>query len=149
MKIRVILLACALVLPATASFAAENYMCTLPSGGGNGVYKQDTSEYVVLSIDKESVRPRIHIRAASKDLTFSTCKDTAADGSNFSSWFEIECRDLKSVDGASYTIEPFLADAYAGISPVIDKSYSMYGVLESISKKTGITFPNRTFAIYA
>ena len=149
MRIRVILLACALVLPATASFAAEKYMCTLTTDGGDSVYKQDTSQYVALSIDKEAVRPLIHIRDASKDLTFSTCKDVAADGSNFSRWFQTECHDLKSVDGLSYTIEPFLVGAYAGISPIIDKNYSMYGALKSISKTSHIKFPKRTFAIYA
>lgn len=149
MRIRIILLACALALPATASFAAEKYICILTSDDGNGVYKQDASQYVALSIDKDAVRPLIHIADASKDLTFSTCKDVAADGSNFNRWFHTECRDLKSADGKSYTIEPFLAGAYAGISPVIDKDYSMYGALESISKTSSIKFPERTFAIYA
>jgi hypothetical protein len=149
MRIRVALLACALVLPATASFAGEKYMCTLTTEGGDGVYKQDASQYVALSIDKKAVRPVIHIAGASKDLTFSTCKNVAADGSNFSHWFQTECRDLKSVDGKSYTIEPFLAGAYAGISPVIDQSYSMYDALESISKTSSIKLPERTFAIYA
>jgi hypothetical protein len=149
MRIRVALLACALAMPATAAFAAEKYMCTLTIDGGNGIYKQDTSQHVALSIDQKTIRPQIHIRDASKDLTFATCKDVAADGSNFSRWFKTECRDLKAVDGSSYTIEPFLVGAYAGISPVIDKSYSMYGALESISKKSHIKFPKRTFAIYA
>lgn len=149
MRIRIILLFCALVTPSTAGLAAENDRCILTFDGGNGVYRQDPSQYVALAIDKETVRPQIHIRDASKDLTFSACQEVAADGSNFSRWFKTECRDLKSVDGLSYTIEPFLAGAYAGISPVVDSNYSMYESLKYISQKAGIKFPTRTFAIYA
>jgi hypothetical protein len=60
MRIRVILLACALVLPATASFAAEQFKCVLVSDDGNGGSKLDTSQYyVALSIDNDVVSPPI------------------------------------------------------------------------------------------
>jgi len=149
MRIRTALLACVLILPTTASLAAEQYKCILIADDGKGANTLDASQYVDLSIDKDVVRSVIHIMDASKDLTFSTCKTLPADGSNFNRWFKIECRDLKSVDGKSYTIEPFLAGAYAGISPIIDKNYSMYGAIAAVGTTLNIGTPARTFAIYA
>ena len=149
MDIRVILLACLLAVPATTSLAAEKYMCPLTSDDDSGVYKQDVGQYVALSIEGSVVRPLIHIRDASKDLTFATCRDVAADGSNFAGWFKTECRQMHSADGLSFTMEPYLIGAYAGISPVIGKTYSMYGPIKALSEKSHIKFPARTFAIYA
>jgi hypothetical protein len=149
MKISALLLGGLLAMPIAASAAAEQYTCYRVSEKDNGIFKQDVSEYVDLSIDRETIQTRIHINAASKDLTFLTCKKLTADGSNFATWFKIECRELKAKDGLSYTIEPFLVGAYAGISPVIDESYSMYRAIQSASKKAGVKLPERTFAIYA
>ena len=111
------LLACLLTLPAVAAFAAEQYKCSLVTDAGNGVHQWHADQYVELTLDQERVRSRIHIKAASKDLTFANCAKTKADGSNFSGWFETECRKLASLDGSPYTVEPFLVGAYAGISP--------------------------------
>jgi hypothetical protein len=149
MKIPLLLLVSLLAMPVAASAAAEQYMCYRMSDKDNGNFRQDVSEYVALSIDRETIETRIHINAATKDLTFLTCKQVTADGSNFATWFKNECRDLKAKDGLSYTIEPFLVGAYAGISPVIDASYSLYRAIQSASKKAGVNLPERTFAIYA
>lgn len=138
-----------LAMPMAASAAAEQYMCYRVSDKDGGTYKQDVSEYVALSVDRDAIESRIHIKAASKDLTFLTCRPLTSDGSNFAKWFKNECRDLKAKDGRSYTIEPFLAGAYAGISPVIDESYAMYKAIQSASKQAGMKLPERTFAIYA
>ena len=149
MKIFVLLVAGLLAMPNAASAAAEPYMCYRVSDKDGGTYKQDVSEYVALSVDRDTIETRIHIKAASKDLTFLTCRPLIAGGSNFATWFKNECRDLKAKDGLSFTIEPFLVGAYAGISPVIDESYSMYGAIQSASKQAGVNLPARTFAIYA
>ena len=150
MRIRVILLACALVLPATASFAAEQYKCPLIITDDNAANpRKDAGQYVDLTIDGGTVRPVIHITDASKDLTFKECHALLDDGSNFYSWFKTECRNLAAADGSSYTVDPYMIDAYAGISPVIDKNYSMYEPIAGVSKKLGIGVPERTFAIYA
>jgi hypothetical protein len=149
MKIPVLLVAGLLAMPVAASAAAEQYMCYRVSDKDGGTYKQDVSEYVALSVDRDTIQTRIHIKAASKDLTFRTCRPMTADGSNFAAWFKSECRDLKAQDGSSYTIEPFLAGAYAGISPVIDASYAVYRAIQSASKTAGVNLPERTFAIYA
>jgi len=53
------------------------------------------------------------------------------------------------VDQRSFSVEPFLADAYAGISPVIDTTYSMYEGIKTTSQKAGVNMPDRTFVIYA
>jgi hypothetical protein len=149
MRLRVILLACALVLPATASYAAGQYKCPLIVTDDVNNPKQDTGQYVDLTIGDTAVRPVIHLTDASKDLTFKTCKALNKDGSNFSAWFETECRDLAAADGSSYTVDVYLAGAYGGISPVIDRQYSMYEAIAGVSKKLGIEVPARTFAIYA
>src|SRR3970040_1439532 len=114
MKIPVLLLGGLWAIPRAPSAAAKPYMCYRISDKDGGTYKQDVSEYVALSVDRDAIETRIHIKAASKDLTFRTCKPLTADGSNFATWFKTECRDLKAKDGLSYTIEPFLAGAYAG-----------------------------------
>lgn len=149
MRISVILLACALAIPAAASYAAGQYKCPLIVTDDVNNPKQDTGQYVDLTIGDTGVRPVIHITDASKDLTFKTCKAVKNDGSNFSNWFESECRDLAAADGSSYTVDVYLAGAYAGISPVIDRQYSMYEAIAGVSKKLGIGVPERTFAIYA
>ena len=149
MKTSVLLLAGLLAMPIASSAAAEQYMCYRVSDKDGGTYKQDVNEYVALSIDRDTIETRIHIKAASKDLTFRTCKPLTAGGSNFATWFKNECRELKAKDGASFTIEPFLAGAYAGISPLIDERYSMYRAIQSASKQAGVNLPERTFAIYA
>ncbi len=149
MKIPALWLGGLLAMPTAASAAAEQYMCYRISDKGNGVFKQDVSESVALSVDRETIQTRIHINAATKDLTFLTCKPLTADGSNFATWFKNECRQLKAIDGSSFTIEPFLVGAYAGISPIIDESSSMYRALQSASKAAGVNLPERTFAIYA
>lgn len=149
MQIPVWLVAGLLAMPMAASAAAEQYMCYRVSDKDGGTYKQDVSEYVALSVDGDAIQTRIHIKAASKDLTFLTCKPVTADSSNFAAWFNSECRDLKAKDGSSYTIEPFLVGAYAGISPIIDESYAVYRAIQSASKKAGVDLPERTFAIYA
>ena len=148
MKIPVWLVAGLLAMPMATSAAAESYMCYRVSDKAGGTYKQDVSEYVALSVDRDAIQTRIHIKAASKDLTFRTCKPLTADGSNFATWFKNECRDLKAKDDSSYTIEPFLAGAYAGISPIIDASSPVYRAIQSASKAAGVALPERTFAIY-
>jgi hypothetical protein len=148
MKIPALLLGGLLAMPMTAS-AAEQYMCYRVSDKDGGSYKQDVNESVTLTIDGDAVQTRIHIKAASKDLSFRTCKPLTADGSNFAKWFKTECRELKAHDGASYTIEPFLAGAYAGISPLIDERSPVYKALQTASRQAGVKLPERTFAIYA
>lgn len=149
MKIPTMLLAGLLAMPMAASAAAEQFMCYRISDKDGGTYKQDVSEYVALTVDGDAVQARIHIKAASKDLSFRTCKPLTADGSNFATWFKTECRELKAHDGRSYTIEPFLAGAYAGISPVIDERSPVYKAIQTASRQAGVKVPERTFAIYA
>jgi hypothetical protein len=149
MRISAILLGCALAIPAAASFAAGQYKCPLIVTDDVNNPKQDTGQYVDLTIGDTAVRPVIHITDASKDLTFKTCKTLKDDGSSFSRWFETECRGLAAADGSSYTVDVYMAGAYAGISPVIDRKYSMYEAIAGVSKKLGIGVPERTFAIYA
>src|SRR5512140_3326186 len=98
MKIPVLLVAGLLAMPIAASAAAEQYMCYRVSEKDNGMFRQDVSEYVDLSVDRETIQTRVHINAASKDLTFLTCRQLTADGSNFATWFKNECWDLKAKD---------------------------------------------------
>lgn len=148
MKTR-ILLACLLAFPAAAALATEHYRCSRVTDDGKGVYQWHADQYVDLTLDQDQARSRIHIGAASKDLTFANCARTKADGSNFSDWFATECRRLASFDGSSYTIEPFLIGAYAGISPPVAPGYSMHATLVAIGAKLAVGTPARTFVIYA
>lgn len=138
-----------LVSPA-ALLAAELYDCQrIAAADKNAPYRKIAAEYVELSVDGENIKSRIQIKAASKAVTFSSCAKLADDGSNFSRWFANECKELKSADGGSFSYEPFLAGAYAGVSPLIDKAYPIYEKLAAISQEAGVAMPVRTFAIYA
>lgn len=148
MKAR-ILFTCLLIWPAAAVLAAEQFRCSLVTDAGEGVHRWHADQYVELTFDRERVRSRIHIKAASKDLTFANCAKTKADGSNFSGWFETECRKLASLDGSPYTVEPFLMGAYAGISPPVQAGYATHATLSAIGAKLGVGTPARTFVIYA
>lgn len=148
MKFRT-LFACLLTLSTAAALAAEQFKCSLVTDAGNGEHQWHADQYVELTLDRERAQSRIHIRAASKDLTFANCAKTKVDGSNFSGWFETECRKLASLDGSSYSVEPFLMGAYAGISPPVEGGYTLHGTLSAIGAKLGVGTPARTFVIYA
>lgn len=148
MKAR-ILFTCLLIWPAAAVLAAEQFRCSLVTDAGNGVYQWHADQYVELTLDRERAQSRIHIRAASKDLTFANCVKTKVDGSNFSGWFETECRKLASLDGSPYVVDPFLLGAYAGISPPVQAGYAMHAILSAIGANLGVGTPERTFVIYA
>jgi hypothetical protein len=142
------MLAMLLALSAETARASEYFRCDLVSEV-NGRYQKDDEQYVEMTLNQEAVRSRIYINAATKVMTFATCSSTRNDGSNFKTWFDLECRDFASLDGSPYTIEVFLAGAYAGISPPIKPDYSMYATLSAIGKKLGIGTPLRTFVIYS
>ena len=137
------------LLAATNALAAETYQCTLIKDAGKDGYKQDAKQQVELSIDGGKVSQIIRINAATKDLKFKVCAALTKDDSNFSRWFETECKELGSADGKPYTFEPFLLGAYAGISPVIKPDYVHYKQIQDASKSAGVAVPERTFAIYA
>lgn len=154
------LLASMLVLPLGMAGAADSapdmlsYRCErVKEVAGN--YQRIADEYVELTLeqaqgqDTGKVQSRIHIGAASKEMTFKDCAITQKDGSNFSGWFASECRKLGSYNGSPYTIEPYLMGAYAGISPPVVEGYSMHKTLAEIGAKVGIGTPERTFVIYA
>jgi hypothetical protein len=143
------LLACLLTLPAAVTLAAEQFKCSLVTDAGNGEHQWHADQYVKLTLDQELVQSRIHIRNASKDLTFADCAKTKADGSNFSRWFATECRKLASLDGSSFSVDVYMIDAYAGISPPVEAGYEMYTILSAIGAKLGVGTPARTFVIYA
>lgn len=150
-----------LVLPVGLAAASDPtiervaYRCDRVRDAGGTGYQRVADEYVEMTLERAQgqdtgqVAARIHIGAASKDLTFRECARTRADGSNFSGWFATECRRLASHDGTSYTIEPFLASAYAGISPAVVEGYAMRTTLAGIGAGLGIGTPERTFVIYA
>ncbi|MDD4929816.1 MAG: hypothetical protein PHP85_11110 [Gallionella sp.] len=144
-----VIFACMLAFSSGSLLAAEQYKCALVSEGGDGQRRADASQYVELTLEPGSAHSRIHIAAATRDMTFSACSSTPGDGSNFSKWFALECRKFSSLDGSPFTMEAFLADAYAGISPPVEPGYSMYATLSSIGEKLGIGKPERTFVIYA
>ncbi len=154
-------LACLLALPVGLAAASDpsiemvTYRCERVRDTGDKGYQRITDERVEMKLERAQgqdtgqIAARIHIGAASKDMTFKECESTRADGSNFSGWFTTECRSLGSHDGTPYTIEPFLAGAYAGISPPVVEGYAMRATLAEIGAGLGIGTPERTFVIYA
>ncbi|NPV82250.1 MAG: hypothetical protein HPY46_01510 [Candidatus Aminicenantes bacterium] len=114
-----------------------------------GKFRVEKEEYVKFQVVDGEVRGlRIHLRAASGDLTFNDCYALVKDGSNFTDWFQIECRKLGGFGGKAVTYESYLAGAYAGISPPVVPAYSMYETLKKIAGSLGLPVPGRTFVIY-
>ena len=131
------------------SIAEERYRGMLVVDKG-GKYELDDKQHVEFLIDNGNVRAiKIRINAAKKDLTFSSCRKLQDDGSNFTKWFSLECRELKSFDNTPFTYDYFLIGAYAGISPTITPAYFMYKKINEIASLSGIAAPSRTFIIYA
>ena len=131
------------------SIAEERYKGMLIVDKG-GKYELDDKQHVEFLIDNGNVRAiKIRINAANKDLTFSSCRNLEDDGSNFSKWFSLECRELKSFDNTPFTYDYFLIGAYAGISPTITPAYFMYEKLKEVSGKLDMDVPLRTMVIYA
>jgi hypothetical protein len=106
-------------------------------------------QYVDLKLSRGHFHTRIHIAEATADLTFEQCRILPKDGSDFSRWFVIECTKFEGLDGGPFSIDAFLADAYAGISPVISVRYEKYRTLADIGRQVGRGTPRRTIAIYA
>lgn len=138
-----------LVVSANVGMAEERYRCKLIVDKG-GKYEIDNKDYVELVLDKDIVISiRLHTKAAHKDVRFSDCRKLEDDGSNFTKWYSIECRNIKSYDGKSAAwLEYYFAGAYVGISPEITPQYSMYKTLKEISGGLGLDVPSRTFIIY-
>lgn len=114
-----------------------------------GKFRVDKEEYVKFQVVDGEVRGlRIHLKAASGDLTFNECYALIKDGSNFTDWFQVECRQLGGFEGKPVTYESYLAGAYAGISPPVAPAYSMYETLKKIAGSLGLPVPGRTFVIY-
>ena len=150
MNFRAILLACLFVLPVSLSFAADAYKCYRMSDTSDNGYKQSSDEYTDLTVDNGSYKSSIHLKSASKDVSFATCEPIEEVESNFYRWFQTECKELISVDGKPIDFyEPYLIGAYAGISPIIDASYELHAKLVAGSKKAGVKIPERTFVIFS
>ena len=139
-----------LILSINVGMAEERYRGKLIVDKG-GKYEIDNKDYVELVLDKDIVISiRLHTKAAHKDVKFSDCRKLEDDGSNFTKWYSIECRNIESYDGKSAAwLEIYFADVYVGISPEITPQYSMYKKLKEVSDRLGLNVPSRTFVIYA
>jgi len=143
------LLAVMIVVQAQPVLATERYR-GLRVVDQEGSYRVDDSQSVTFAMEDDAVKDlRIHIDGVNKDVSFSTCAPLQPDGSNFTRWFALECRKMTAYDQGQFSYDYFLADAYAGISPVITPDYAMYKQIKAVSDQIGREVPTRTFVIYA
>jgi hypothetical protein len=137
------------IMSVSVSMAEERYKGILVVDK-SGQYELDDKQYLELVIYEDVVKSiNININAADKDLTFSSCRNIADDGSSFRKWFSLECRKMGSFDDTPFSYDYFLIEAYAGISPIITPSYFMYEKIKELSDQLGIDVPSRTFVIYS
>ncbi len=116
----------------------------------DGKYRVDREEFVRFQISGQEIKSvRIRLRAANGDLTFARWRKLIKDGSNFTDWFEFEGRELASAESTPITYEYFLTGSYAGISPPVVPSYSMYQTLKKVAESVGLPVPDRTLVIYS
>ena len=116
----------------------------------NDRYEFSDKETVDFTIEQGVVTSvKVLVDGASKAITFSSCKDLREDGSSFTKWFAIECRNMSSFDDTPVSYEYFLIGGYAGISPEIKPGYVLYDAIKAASEQLGVEVPSRTFVIYA
>ncbi|MBU1243959.1 hypothetical protein KKD52_05450 [Myxococcota bacterium] len=135
--------------PVTKTLVEGSFQCprlVFDRATGQPIVKMD--QYVDFRLEKGQIFTRIHIREATTDLTFEQCRNLKKDGSDFARRFDIECKTFQGLAGAQFSIDAFLVNTYAGISPIIDSSYPKYRSLVEIGKRTGRGTPRRTIVFY-
>jgi len=140
-----------IVLLSSYAYAQDVYSCTRVATLDDGRHeiKADSKVNFTISDDQVKVQLTLPKDDADKQMTFRRCSAVKQDQSNFSKWFELECRGMESFDGTVASIKRSVAGAYAGISPEVTPAYSMWDSLSATSKEIGMPHPNRTFVLYS
>ena len=148
-NIRAILVAIA-ILPSCA-YAADVYQCDRVAtlDDGHHALRRDSHVNLTVSGDQVLVQLKLPADDADKTMTFKRCSKVKQDQSNFSSWFELECRGMESSDGTAASLKRNLVGVYAGISPEVTQTYSMWQALTATGKEIGMSRPDRTFVLYS
>lgn len=140
-----------IVLLSTYAYAQDVYSCDRVATLEDGRHAVRTDSHVSFTLSGDLVKVQLKLPTddADKTMTFRRCFAVKQDNSNFSKWFELECRGMESSDGTVATINRSVAGAYAGISPDVTPAYSMWDSLSATSKEIGTSLPNRTFVLYS
>jgi len=140
-----------IILLSSYAYAQDVYSCTrvATQEDGRHAIQKDSHVSFTLSGDQVQVQLTLPKDDADKKMTFKRCFTVKQDQSNFSKWFELECRGMESFDGTVITTKKSVAGAYAGISPEVTPAYSMWDSLSATSKEIGMSRPNRTFVLYS
>ncbi len=141
----------AIALLSSCAYAQDTYSCTRVATQEDGRHAIQTDSHVNFALSGDQVKVRLQLPAddADKQITFRRCFTVKQDQSNFSKWFELECRGMESIDGSAVNIKRNLTGAYAGISPEVTPAYSMWQSLSAASREIGRTIPSRTFVLYS
>jgi hypothetical protein len=140
-----------ILLLSTYAYAEDVYSCTRVATleDGRHAIQKDSHVGFTFSGDQVKVQLTLPNDDADKQMTFRRCFPVKQDQSNFSKWFELECRGMESIDGSAASIKRNIAGAYAGISPEVTPAYSMWDSLSATSREIGMSLPNRTFVLYS
>jgi hypothetical protein len=140
-----------ILLLSSYAYTQDIYSCTRVATleDGRHVVQADSNVNFTLNGDQVQVQLKLPHDDADKQMTFKRCSNTKQDQSNFSKWFELECRGMESSDGTVASIKRSIAGAYVGISPDVTPAYSMWQSLSATSKEIGMPFPNRTIVLYS
>jgi hypothetical protein len=140
-----------IVLISSYAYAEDVYSCTRVATKEDGSHAVQTDSNVNFTLTGDQVKVQLTLPKddADKSLTYRRCFKVKQDQSNFSKWFELECRGMESFDGTVITTKKSIVGAYAGISPEVTPAYSMWDSLSATSKEIGMSRPNRTFVLYS
>jgi hypothetical protein len=140
-----------IVLLSFYAHAQDVYSCNRVATKEDGSHAVQTDSHVNFTLTGDQVKVRLTLPKddADKTLTFKRCSTVKQDLSEFSTWFELECRGMESFDGTVITTKKSVVGAYAGISHDVTPAYSMWNSLSAISKEIGMPRPNRTFVLYS
>src|ERR1035437_6199591 len=107
-----------IVLISSYAYAQDVYSCNrvaTKEDGGHRV-QMDSHGNFPLTGDQVKVKLTRPKDDADKSLTYRRCFKVKQDQSNFSKWFELECRGMESFDGTVITTKKSIVGAYAGFS---------------------------------
>ena len=140
-----------IVFLSTYAGAQDVYNCQRVATLEDGRHAVQTDSHANFTLSGDQVKVQLTLPKddADKALTFRRCFTVKQDNSNFSKWFELECRGMQSFDGTVITTKKSVVGAYVGISPEVTPAYSMWQSLSTTSKEVGLSIPNRTFVLYS
>src|ERR1039457_7142439 len=103
-----------IVLLSSDAYAQDVYSCNRVATLEDGSHAVQTDSHVNFTLTGDQVKVQLTLPKddADKSLTYRRCFKVKQDQSNFSKWFELECRGMESFDRTVITTKKSIVGAY-------------------------------------